>query len=117
MAREVDLEAFAAAWTDGAFVLDVRQPGEYRDGHVPGALLAPLPSLGVTPPKLPAGRPVYVICASGNRSKAAADLLAVVGGGVDGGADIYSVAGGTRGWIRAGRPVATGTEPGSVRPV
>ncbi|MEU7023788.1 rhodanese-like domain-containing protein [Streptomyces sp. NPDC046203] len=120
MAREVDLEAFAAAWTDGAFVLDVRQPGEYRDGHVPGALLAPLPSLGVTPPKLPAGQPVYVICASGNRSKAAADLLAAVharggnGGNGGGGAEIYSVAGGTRGWIRMGRPVVTGTEPGSA---
>lgn len=110
MAREADLETFAAAWADGAFVLDVRQPGEYREGHVPGALPAPLPTLGVTPPRLPEGRPVYVICASGNRSKAAADLLTATTGATE----IYSVAGGTRGWIRAGRPVTAGSAPGSA---
>lgn len=27
-------------------VLDVRQPGEYEQGHIPGAKLIPLPDLG-----------------------------------------------------------------------
>ncbi|MEU3281534.1 rhodanese-like domain-containing protein [Streptomyces antibioticus] len=40
MAREVDLDVFVAAWSAGAAVLDVREPEEYRLGHVPGARLA-----------------------------------------------------------------------------
>ena len=39
---EVDLEAFAAAHADGATVIDVREPGEYVGGHVPGAVLMPM---------------------------------------------------------------------------
>ncbi|KRV51340.1 sulfurtransferase [Wenjunlia vitaminophila] len=106
MTLEVDLESFAAAWADGAYVLDVREPDEYRAGHVPGALLAPLSGLATAAPALPEGRPVYVICASGNRSRRAADQLAAIG------ARAYSVAGGTRGWARTGRPLAAGAAPG-----
>ena len=38
MRPEIDLTAFAATQSDGAFVVDVREPGEYVEGHVPGAL-------------------------------------------------------------------------------
>ncbi len=31
--------------TDDIILLDVRQPGEYRQSHIPGALLIPLPEL------------------------------------------------------------------------
>jgi rhodanese-related sulfurtransferase len=34
---EVDMDTFAAAHADGAFVIDVREPFEYADGHVPAA--------------------------------------------------------------------------------
>ncbi|MFJ3975284.1 rhodanese-like domain-containing protein [Streptomyces sp. NPDC090021] len=108
MAREVDLETFAGAWTAGAVVLDVREPEEYRAGHVPGARLAPMSTLAATPPRIPEGRTVYVICASGNRSQWAADSLAAVG------MDAVSVAGGTWGWVGVGRPVVTGSAPGVV---
>jgi rhodanese-related sulfurtransferase len=47
--------------------------------------------------------PVYVICASGNRSLAAADYL------IRTGIDARSVAGGTAAWQRAGLPVVRGT--------
>ncbi|MQY14564.1 Sulfurtransferase [Streptomyces sp. RB5] len=107
MAREIDLDTFAGEWADGAFVVDVREPDEYREAHVPGAVLAPLSTLAGAYLALPEGRPVYVICASGNRSKAGADVL------TNAGADTYSVAGGTRGWARAGRPVVTGDAPGA----
>ncbi|MFD6229412.1 rhodanese-like domain-containing protein [Streptomyces sp. NPDC060232] len=108
MAREVDLETFAAAWSAGAVVVDVREPEEYRAAHVPGAQLAPLSTLAAALPRIPKGRTVYVICASGNRSQWAADRLAAAG------MDALSVAGGTRGWAGTGRPVATGTAPGVV---
>ena len=56
-----------------------------------------------TPDDLDKARPVYVVCASGNRSAAMTDLLR------GSGYDAYSVAGGTAAWARSGRPVETGT--------
>jgi rhodanese-related sulfurtransferase len=103
--REVDLTAFAAAHNEGAVVIDVREPGEYVSGHVPGARLMPLGRLPHHLGELPRDRCVYVICASGNRSKAAAELLARAG------VDAVSVAGGTGGWQQAGRPVTLGIRP------
>jgi rhodanese-related sulfurtransferase len=102
MAREVDLEAFASALAAGGVVVDVREPGEYLVGHVPGARLMPLSALAGRIGELPAGRPVYVICASGNRSLTAADRMSRAG------VDACSVAGGTSGWARTGRPLVTG---------
>jgi rhodanese-related sulfurtransferase len=101
--REVDQGGFAAAHAGGAIVIDVREPEEYVAGHVPGARLVPLARLAQVRDDLPRDRPVYVICASGNRSKAGASLLA--GAGVD----AYSVAGGTGAWMRAGRSIVHGT--------
>ena len=100
--REVDQATFVRAHGDGAVVIDVREPDEYVAGHVPGADLVPLSRLTSAVERLPRGVPVYVICASGNRSLAAADFLA--GAGVD----AWSVAGGTGAWARSGRPVVYG---------
>ena|ERR1051326_1536626 len=100
--QEIDLDRFAAAHAAGGYVIDVREPDEYVDGHVPGARLMPLSRLGALASDVPAGQPVYVICATGNRSKAGAGLLAQRGH------EAYSVAGGTSGWARTGRPVVTG---------
>jgi len=101
---EVDVEMFAAAHADGAFVIDVREPFEYADGHVPAARLVPLARLPHHVGELPADRPVYVICASGNRSWTAARFLA--GRGID----ARSVAGGTGEWVARGRPVTRGRQ-------
>jgi rhodanese-related sulfurtransferase len=103
VAREVTQEAFAAAWADGALVIDVREADEYAAGHVPGARLMPLRTAPARCGELPAARPVFVICASGNRSRTAADLM------TSRGLDAYSVAAGTGAWVRGGRPVAAGS--------
>jgi rhodanese-related sulfurtransferase len=103
--REVDLAAFAAAHTGGAVVIDVREPEEYVSGHVPGARLMPLGRLAQHLNEVPAGQRVYVICASGNRSRVAADLLGRAG------LDAVPVAGGTGDWQRAGKPVNLGARP------
>ncbi|WP_338692768.1 rhodanese-like domain-containing protein [Streptomyces sp. Q6] len=101
--REVDLDVLASELAQGAFAIDVREPDEYAAGHVPGVRTAPLSELGAHLAALPADRPVYVICASGNRSAWAAEQLEGAG------FHAISVAGGTSGWIRAGRPVVRGT--------
>ena len=44
-------------------------------------------------------RPVYVVCASGNRSSAMTDVLTAAG------FDAINVAGGTSAWARSGRPI------------
>jgi rhodanese-related sulfurtransferase len=108
MRPEIDLQSFGAAQADGAFVVDVREPGEYVQGHVPGARLLPLAQVLSRAGELPTSEPVYVICASGNRSKTATDWLR--GRGLD----AISVAGGTSGWIAQGRPVVTGSHAGTT---
>jgi rhodanese-related sulfurtransferase len=98
---EIDIDKLEAGLAD-ATVLDVREPGEYVAGHVPGALLAPMGQLPARLEELDRNRPVYVVCASGNRSAAMTDLL------VARGVEAYSVAGGTAAWARSGRLVETG---------
>lgn len=101
--REVSLDKFAAAHAAGAIVIDVREPFEYTVGHVPGARPVPLAQLPLEVSSLAADAPVYVICASGNRSLAAADYLWMRG------IDAWSVAGGTSAWERSGRTVTRAT--------
>lgn len=108
MVPEADMKAFAVARRDGAFVVDVREPGEYVSGHVPGALLMPLATVPARMRELPKGRPVYVICAGGNRSKTATSWMVAAG------VDARSVAGGTGGWISGGGPVVRGPRADAV---
>ena len=60
--------------THNPTVLDVRQPGEYDDGHVPGALNIPLHELSTRIKEVPAGE-VWVHCATGYRSSIAASMI------------------------------------------
>jgi rhodanese-related sulfurtransferase len=86
-------------------VLDVRNADEYVSGHVSGATLIPLPELAARKEDIPAGDPVYVICAVGGRSLTAVKAM------VDAGYRAVSVAGGTNGWIAQGRDVVVGEQP------
>ena len=110
MGSDTDLEAFATAHAGGAFVIDVREPREYLDGHVPGALLVPIAQLLSRLSELPKDEPVLLVCASGNRSKTATSWLR------DRGFDANSVAGGASGWISSGRSVVSGPEPDASEP-
>jgi rhodanese-related sulfurtransferase len=101
-AKECTIEEFAAAYEQGAFVVDIREPFEYADGHVPGAESIPMGQLGARLGEVPADGAVYVICATGNRSRWSASELE------DAGRLAYSVKGGTMAWARSGRPVVTG---------
>jgi len=98
---EIDIEQLAAALSGDGVLIDVREASEYVAGHVPGATLMPMTRLTAHLDKLSKTRPVYVVCASGNRSAAMTDLL------VASGYDAHSVSGGTAAWARSGRPLET----------
>jgi len=74
-------------------LLDVRQPGEYESGHIPGAKLVPLPDLNDRLGEIDAGKPTIVYCASGGRSRVASQML--VGKGFD---EVYNLSGGFKAW-------------------
>ncbi|MFF8711888.1 rhodanese-like domain-containing protein [Streptomyces sp. NPDC015184] len=87
-----------------AVLLDVREKAEWKAGHAPGTVHAPLTGLaaGSALPAAARGRPLVVICRSGQRSQRAAKLLA------ERGADAVDVKGGTNVWAAAGFPVLDG---------
>lgn len=97
--REIAIDQAAAALDRGAAVIDVREPAEYRTGHLPGAVNIPMGQLTSRLSEIDRNRPVYVVCASGNRSSAMTDVLSAAG------FDATNVAGGTSAWVRAGRPI------------
>ena len=83
-------------------VLDVRRPGEYDAGHVPGAVNIPLSELPQRIAEVANDAPLAVICAGGYRSSAAASILAR-----EGFRELRNVIGGTGAWTRAGYTVVS----------
>jgi hydroxyacylglutathione hydrolase len=96
----------------GSFqAVDVRRPGEYAAGHVPGAVHAELgPELGAAPAlaALDRGRPTAVLCLTGYRSSAACALLRQAGF-----EDLHNVSGGMQIWTMSGMPLERGPATGS----
>lgn len=78
---------------DDLQILDVRQPNEYKAGHLPGARLAPVGDLNEHLGGLDRDQPVLVYCAIGGRSRVAAQMLA--GKGFD---KVYNMSGGFKAW-------------------
>jgi len=68
--REIDVAQLEVALRQGAALIDVREPAEYGDGHVPGAHPIPMGRLSDRLDELDKSAPVHVICASGGRSSA-----------------------------------------------
>jgi rhodanese-related sulfurtransferase len=81
-------------------VVDVRAVSEWERGHVPGARLVSLEDVRATPARLPR-EGVLFVCAGGVRSQTAA--RAALQHGIQ---RVYSLAGGTASWIKAGLPLA-----------
>lgn len=75
-----ELRRYLAERKEAEYVLvDVRQPQEYNQGHIPGAKLAPLPELESLLPGLNPDQEYVFYCRSGNRSRTAAALAAQSG--------------------------------------
>ncbi|MBW4438875.1 MAG: rhodanese-like domain-containing protein [Pleurocapsa minor GSE-CHR-MK-17-07R] len=83
-------------------ILDVRQPDEFRDGHIPGAKLIPLGELANRLGELPRETEILCVCRSGSRSSAAAGQLARAG------LNALNLRGGMMSWQMAGYPVKKG---------
>lgn len=87
---------------DRLTVVDVRSPGEYGSGHIPGAPNIPLDRLTEALPALRSAagrRDLALVCASGARSHAACEQLAAAG------IPAASVEGGTTAWVERGHPL------------
>ena len=72
-------------------LLDVRQPWEYEEEHIPGATLIPLPQLNDRFPKLDPEKATLVYCAIGGRSRVGAQLLSGLGF-----KEVYNLSGGIK---------------------
>ncbi len=84
------------------FVLDVRQPEEFREMHISGARLIPLAELKSSLKDLPKEREIVCVCASGSRSSSAARTLSAAG------YQVINMQGGMSAWSRAKLPVKKG---------
>jgi glyoxylase-like metal-dependent hydrolase (beta-lactamase superfamily II)/rhodanese-related sulfurtransferase len=86
--------------TEGTAFLDVREPEEFAEGHMPRVTNIPLSELGYHLAELSSRKRVYASCLSGRRSGMAAKTLAYLGL-----PDVVNVNGGFKAWSQAGLPV------------
>jgi SulP family sulfate permease len=77
-------------------VIDVREPREYSQGHVPGSQLIPLPALLADLSQAPRDRRVVLVCRGGRRSARAAAALRAAGH-----PDVAALEGGMLAWESA----------------
>jgi molybdopterin/thiamine biosynthesis adenylyltransferase/rhodanese-related sulfurtransferase len=94
-----ELDAGDAQALDGTLWVDIREPDEWEQGHLPGAVHIPRGNLEsrierAAPDK---SRPVILYCAVGNRSAFAAKTLGELGY-----TDVHSLSGGIEDWKRDG---------------
>lgn len=88
--------------TPNAILVDVRTPGEYREGHLQNSRLLPLQSLADTAAAALPDRdaPLAVYCRSGNRSTVAVNILHQQGY-----TNVINLTGGIMAWQGSGLPV------------
>ena len=77
--REIDIEGLESVLAEGGALVDVREPQEYAEAHVPGAVLVPMSQLMGRLAEIDKDQPVYLICRVGSRSAAVAEFLTVQG--------------------------------------
>ncbi len=84
------------------FILDVREPEEFRAGHIPGAKLIPIGELGRRMSELPPDREILCVCRSGSRSGIATRQL------INAGYNAVNLQAGMIGWQMAGFKIKRG---------
>lgn len=81
-------------------IVDVREPHEYKAGHIEGARLAPLGNVAKELEDVPKDREIVLVCRSGNRSGKAQRILAERGF-----TRLLNMEGGMVAWEKKGYPV------------
>lgn len=100
---EVSIQDAAKLRDQGAFVLDVREPSEWNEFHIPNTTLIPLGQLEARVSEVPKDKPIVVVCRSGNRSATGRDILKDLGF-----KNVTSMNGGVTQWRSAGFPTVSG---------
>lgn len=91
-----ELEEFRAKTRERNYQLvDVRQPREYNEGHIAGAMLVPLPEIEDRLEELDPDKNLILYCRTGGRSAVAATLVKDAGPRQG---RIYNLVGGIAGW-------------------
>ena len=87
---------------ENVFVLDVREPEEFKAGHIEGAVNIPIRTLAQNLNKLPADKatPIAIVCKSGIRAAYATMTLKLLGY-----SNVKDVVGGMLAWEKEGLPV------------
>jgi rhodanese-related sulfurtransferase len=88
--------------TDGAYLLDVREPDEWAAGHAPGAHHVPIMEIPARMAEVPTDVEVVVVCRSGGRSGQVTSYL--MGNGWD---NVRNLDGGMQRWAGSGREVVS----------
>jgi rhodanese-related sulfurtransferase len=88
----------------GCQLIDVREPVEHAESHVPGARLIPLGQIETRCGELAKSKPVVVMCQAGKRGAAAAAKLRTLGF-----PEVRNLEGGILAWKASGLPCATGS--------
>ena len=101
--EEADVAETSAAVEAGALLVDVREDFEWNAGHARGAVHLPMMQVPTRLDELPREAPIYLICATGNRSGRVAEYLTQ-----NGFSRPINVRGGTVAWRRAGLPIDRG---------
>ena len=60
---------------DSIQILDVREPNEFADGHIPGSVPTPWHDIDSIPEGIDPSKPVATVCGSGRRAGIAASML------------------------------------------
>ncbi|MGC8876570.1 MAG: rhodanese-like domain-containing protein [Thermus sp.] len=81
------------------FILDVREPSEFKDGRIPGAVNIPIRELPKRIGEIPKGKPIIIYCGIGHRG--AMGLVFLRGQGYN----VKSILGGFKAWTGANLPV------------
>ncbi|KRK65154.1 NADH oxidase [Companilactobacillus tucceti DSM 20183] len=66
--KQISLTKVRDLVDDGAFIIDAREPDEFAEGHIKGALNIPLSQFRGRLDEIPRNKPVYIHCLTSQRS-------------------------------------------------
>lgn len=104
--QQIDIPSTTTHLAEGGAVIDVREPGEYLAGHVPGAVNIPRGLLefqiGDNAALANKDQPLVLYCKTGGRAALSAVNLQRMGY-----TQVRSLTGGFDGWVSGGQKVET----------